>query len=123
MRDYYKPTQSYTPMIIYRTIFESYTPDNTHLMREYMLHVIIQNIRRMHKHKTISNSTFNKFRLMNDTKVSPENQSKDLKSFLSQVKRNHRTQDPELLQFDSTIESGNLERVEAQPISQKYVDM
>ena len=34
-----------------------------------------------------------------------------------------RTQDPQLLKFDSTIESGNLERVEAQPISLKYIEM
>ena len=34
-------------------IYQSYTPGDTHMMREYMLHVILKNVKRMLKHKLI----------------------------------------------------------------------
>lgn len=49
-----------------RTIYESFTPENTHLMREYMLHIMIKNVRRMRKHRLISESVFEKFSLLPD---------------------------------------------------------
>ena len=103
-------------MVQYRIVFESYTPENTHLMREYMLHVILKHVRYMLKHKLISKSTYKKFHLLPSLEP-PKLQSNELRQFLSQHKRDMRTLDPELLKFDSTIESGNLERAEAQPIS------
>ena len=51
-------------MIIMKKIYQSYTPENTHLMREYMLYVILRNIRYMRKHKLISEETFEKFKLL-----------------------------------------------------------
>jgi hypothetical protein len=72
-----------------RTIYESYTPENTHLMREYMLYVIIRNVRRMRKHKLITDAVFWKFNLL-ETLKSPEHQSKELTTFLSKHKKNNR---------------------------------
>ena len=45
------------------TIYESYTPDNTHLMREYMLHIILKNVNRMHKTQTITEDVYKRFHL------------------------------------------------------------
>ena len=55
---------NFQPMIAYKTIYESYTPENTHFMREYMLHVVIRRIRYMFKHKLISKATHKKFHLL-----------------------------------------------------------
>ena len=99
-------------MIIMKKIYQSYTPENTHLMREYMLHVILRNIRYMRKHKLISEDTFERFKLL-DSLEPPEHQSEELTKFLSQLKKINRTLEPELLRFDSTLESGNLDRAEA----------
>jgi hypothetical protein len=51
-------------LIPMRTIYESYTPENTHLMREYMLHVVIRSVRHMKKHKLITEAIFQKFELL-----------------------------------------------------------
>ena len=86
-----------------------------------MLHVILRNIRYMRKHKLISEDTFERFQLL-DSLEPPEHQSEKLTEFLDQVKRTNRTLEPELLRFDSTIESGNLDRAEAQPLSSTYLE-
>lgn len=61
-----------------------------------MLHVVIQSVRRMHKHKLISKATYSKFRLLPGLDA-PKLQSKELSQFLSQHKRNKKTLDPEYL--------------------------
>ena len=81
-------------------------------MREYMLHVILRNIRYMRKHKLITEDTFERFKLLESLEP-PEHQSEELTEYLSQIKRTNRTLEPELLRFDSTLESGNLDRAEA----------
>ena len=77
-----RPTMNHANMIMMRTLYESYTPENTHLMREYMLYVVIKNVRHMKKHKLITNAIFQKFELL-DTLQPPSHQSKELKQFLS----------------------------------------
>ena len=52
------------PVLLYR----SYSPANTHEMREYMLTVITKNVRRMLKHKLITEKTYKKFNLVEDLK-------------------------------------------------------
>jgi len=44
-------------------IYESFSPDNSHQMREYMLHVVTKNIKRMRKHKLISDEVSRMFKL------------------------------------------------------------
>ena len=125
-------------------------------MREYMLYAINKNIRRMRKHRIITESIYEKFEvltrevtpsekeaardnkkgaegnkdLVTDAKSiysellePPKTQCEEFKEFLKQKARNHRLQDEEYLQFDSTIESGNLERVDAYPINHRIVDV
>ena len=77
------------------------------------------NVRRMLRDKLITYSTFNQFRL-------PEiemTHTPELSNYLDRLKRRHIKQDPELLKFDSNLEGGNLDRVEAQSLSLKYVEM
>ena len=120
-------------MVIMQTIYESFTPENTHQMRDQMLYTILKSIRRMLKHKLISQSVYDKFKLsigqpsktdespaddQKDAQPKIECQSAELKSFISQTKRNNKLLNPEYLRFDSLMESGNLDRVEAYPINQ-----
>ena len=108
-------------MIVTNDIYESYTPKNAHLMREYMLLVIRQNIKRMLEWKTISKDIYEKFKLFDDMEK-PENQSEELTKWMKEDEKSKRLQDPEYLIFDSMIESGNLERVEAFLINHRIVD-
>ena len=75
----------------------------------------------MHKYKIISEAVYKKFRMQVPYKAIPK-QSNELREYLSQMKRDHRLLDPEYLKFDSAIESGNLERVEAFPINHRMID-
>ena len=102
-------------MVIMKRIYQSYTAENTHLMREYMLHIILRNVRYMRKHKLITEDTFERFKLL-DSLDPPEHQSEELTEYLLQLKRTNKTLEPELLRFDSNLESGNLDRAEAQPL-------
>lgn len=77
IRDF-RSSSNYQPMANYRTIYESYTPENTHLMREYMLHVIIRQVRYMLKHRLISKVTHKKFHLLPSMEP-PKLQSKELR--------------------------------------------
>ena len=121
-----------------------------------MLYCINKNIRRMRKHRVISESVYEKFDvltrevtpsekevameekkgvgrikdLVTDAKSinsellePPETQCKEFKSFMRELRKNNRLIDEEYLRFDSTIESGNLERVDAYPINHKIVDV
>ena len=88
--------QSNDPIILVNKIYESYTPENTHFMREYMLHVILRNVERMHKHKIITEAVYQNFHLQEPYKAVPK-QSKELREYLSQLKRDHRLADPEYL--------------------------
>ena len=92
-------------------------------MREYMLYVILKNVRRMRKHKLITESIYNKFKLLEDQIEPPKNGSEGFKNYLIWLKKSNRFLDQEYLRFDSAIESGNLERVEAYPINHRDVDM
>ena len=51
------------------------------------------------------------------------NTGPELKSYLYQMKKDNRLLNPEYLKFDSTIESGNLERVDAFQVNNRIVEM
>ena len=57
-----RPTMK--PLVLWKTIFEAYTPTDSHMMREYMLYVVLKNVRRMRKHKLITESIYDKFKLL-----------------------------------------------------------
>ena len=65
----------------------------------------------MLKHKLISERVFSKFGKI--VSQAPAAQSEELSKYLSRLKKSHKTLDPEFLRFDSNLESGNLDRVEA----------
>ena len=65
-----------------RTLYESYNPENTHAMREYMLYVINRHIKRMHKHNLISETVFKRFDTL-DSLQEPLVQSPALNKYLS----------------------------------------
>ena len=49
------------PFQLVNKIYEAYSPENTHMMREYMLHVMLKNVERMRKHKLITEAVYRKF--------------------------------------------------------------
>ena len=66
-----------------KLIYEAFTPENTHQMREYMLEIILRNIKRMRKHKLMSEESYQKFRI--DPDALPQ-QEIDLESPLVRFK-------------------------------------
>lgn len=87
-------------------------------MREYILHVILHNIERMRKYKLVSEAAYSKFRLLQDATNNKQSlEDGPVTAFRKRLKRLNARNDPEYLRFDSAIESGNLERVEAFPIN------
>lgn len=144
------------PFILPVTIYESFNAADTHELREYMLFCINKNIRRMRKHRVISEAIYERFEVLtrevtesekeekqankkgvgrikdlvtdaisvnSELLDAPQTQCKPLKDFLRELKKNTRLLDEEHLHFDSTIESGNLERVDAMPIHHQIVDL
>ena len=86
----------------------------------------------MRKHNLISEEAFKKFKIPEDPQSDPKSGPQEaespglvspLKHFKERTKRLNRVLDPEYLRFDSTIESGNLERVEAFPLNHKNVEI
>lgn len=75
-----------------------------------MLHVIVKNVAWMRKYKVISQDTYKEFKMGNLSP--PETQSDQLTSYI-QKQKNERRAKSEYLIFDSMLESGNLDRVEA----------
>ena len=61
-----KPVSSGETVQIFETIYEAYMPENTLLLREYMLYVIVKNVRHMLRHKLISQNTYVQFGLGDD---------------------------------------------------------
>lgn len=106
------------PYVMTKVIYESYAPENTHQMREYILNVTLRNVKRMLKHGLMTPAAYERFKLTDVT--IPDS---PLAKFRSRQKRLNKVLEPEYLQFDSVIESGNLERVEAFPLNHKLVEM
>ena len=107
-----------------KVIYESFTPENTHQMREYMLEITLKNIKRMRKHKLMSEESYQKFGINPDELPQQEiDMESPLIRFKVRKQKLDRMLDKEYLRFDSAIESGNLDRVEAFPLNHKTVEM
>lgn len=87
-------------------------------MREYILNIVLRNVKRMLKHRIVSLAAYKRFKLNGETIA-----NSPLIKFREQQKRLNKALEPEYLRFDSAIESGNLERVEAFPLNNKIVEM
>ena len=83
-------------------------------MREYMLYVIQKEIVRMWKTSLITPYVYEQF--MASAVPTNSNLSKEFMKYLAQKKKQAKISDENYLRFDSLIESGNLDRVEAYPL-------
>ena len=88
-------------------------------MREYMLYLVDKSIERMKQNSLISEYVYHQFRR---SRKPPRHLSQQLLGYIAQKEKDWKLQDEEYLQFDSSIESGNLERVEAYPLYKNYVE-
>ena len=70
----------------YSNVYESYTAENSHLLREYMLYVIIKHVRWMRKYGIITQSVFNEFQLTSELSPS-ETQSSELAAYIKQKQK------------------------------------
>lgn len=87
-------------------------------MRQYILHVISKQLRRMSKNKLVSQSVLEKFK--NALSVNIKDKlpySEDFQKYFLSQKRREKLLNKDQLRFSSFLESGNLDRVEAFPMA------
>ena len=107
------------PEVTYIPVYQSYTPENTLAMRECMLLNMHKQLKRMSRYHLASQTVIDKqLKYVRKSKQEIESLiSPELQNYMKRKKKEERLLEDEYLRFDSMIESGNVERVEAYPIN------